>query len=69
MTTDIGIEGRIKHVQDVRAKHVGIMGGLVEAPWKPAFCWTPELVSGRYYLRSLIVYLLLALAKPVQVTI
>jgi len=28
MGTDIGIEGRIKHVQDVRAGHVGIMGGL-----------------------------------------
>jgi beta-glucosidase len=28
MATDIGIEGRIKHVQDVRAGHVGIMGGL-----------------------------------------
>jgi beta-glucosidase len=28
MATDIGIEGRIKHVQDVRAHHVGIMGGL-----------------------------------------
>jgi beta-glucosidase len=28
MATDIGIEGRIKHVQDVRAGHNGIMGGL-----------------------------------------
>ena len=28
MATDIGIEGRIKYVQDLRAKHVGIMGGL-----------------------------------------
>jgi beta-glucosidase len=28
MATDIGIEGRIKHEQDVRAKHDGIMGGL-----------------------------------------
>jgi beta-glucosidase len=28
MATDIGIEGRIKHVQDVRAGHIGIMGGL-----------------------------------------
>jgi beta-glucosidase len=28
MATDIGIEGRIKHVQDVRAGHSGIMGGL-----------------------------------------
>ncbi len=28
MATDIGIEGRIKHVQDVRAGHTGIMGGL-----------------------------------------
>jgi beta-glucosidase len=28
MATDIGIEGRIKHVQDVQAHHVGIMGGL-----------------------------------------
>ena len=28
MATDIGIEGRIKHVQDVRAGHAGIMGGL-----------------------------------------
>jgi len=28
MATDIGIEGRIKHVQDVEAKHDGIMGGL-----------------------------------------
>jgi len=28
MATDIGIEGRIKHVQDVRAGHKGIMGGL-----------------------------------------
>ncbi|HEV2324698.1 MAG TPA: glycoside hydrolase family 3 C-terminal domain-containing protein [Terracidiphilus sp.] len=28
MATDIGIEGRIKHVQDVRAHHTGIMGGL-----------------------------------------
>jgi len=28
MATDIGIEGRIKHVQDVRAGHLGIMGGL-----------------------------------------
>jgi beta-glucosidase len=28
MATDLGIEGRIKHVQDVRAGHVGIMGGL-----------------------------------------
>ena len=28
MATDIGIEGRIKHVQDVRANHTGIMGGL-----------------------------------------
>ncbi|MGA7339588.1 MAG: glycoside hydrolase family 3 C-terminal domain-containing protein [Terracidiphilus sp.] len=28
MATDIGIEGRIKHVQDVRAGHDGIMGGL-----------------------------------------
>ncbi len=28
MATEIGIEGRIKHVQDVRAHHVGIMGGL-----------------------------------------
>ena len=28
MAADIGIEGRIKHVQDVRANHVGIMGGL-----------------------------------------
>lgn len=30
MTTDIGIEGRIKHVQDVRAKH----GGIMEDSWK-----------------------------------
>ena len=28
MATDIGIEGRIKHVQDVAAGHTGIMGGL-----------------------------------------
>ena len=28
MATDIGIEGRIKHVQDVRDGHTGIMGGL-----------------------------------------
>ena len=28
MANDIGIEGRIKHVQDVRAGHKGIMGGL-----------------------------------------
>lgn len=28
MATDIGIEGRIKHRQDVRAGHKGIMGGL-----------------------------------------
>ncbi|HET7346653.1 MAG TPA: glycoside hydrolase family 3 N-terminal domain-containing protein, partial [Acidobacteriaceae bacterium] len=28
MATDIGIEGRIKHVQDVKAEHKGIMGGL-----------------------------------------
>src|SRR5271165_5149279 len=28
MATDIGIEGRIKHVQDVHAGHTGIMGGL-----------------------------------------
>jgi beta-glucosidase len=28
MATDIGIEGRIKHVQDVKAGHTGIMGGL-----------------------------------------
>ncbi|HEX4066122.1 MAG TPA: glycoside hydrolase family 3 C-terminal domain-containing protein [Acidobacteriaceae bacterium] len=28
MATDIGIEGRIKHVQDVQAGHKGIMGGL-----------------------------------------
>ncbi len=28
MATDIGIEGRIKHIQDVKAKHDGIMGGL-----------------------------------------
>ena len=28
MATDIGIEGRIKNVQDVRAGHTGIMGGL-----------------------------------------
>ena len=28
MATDIGIEGRIKHVQDGRAGHTGIMGGL-----------------------------------------
>ncbi|MGB8030498.1 MAG: glycoside hydrolase family 3 C-terminal domain-containing protein [Terracidiphilus sp.] len=28
MATDIAIEGRIKHVQDVRAGHTGIMGGL-----------------------------------------
>jgi beta-glucosidase len=28
MGTDIGIEGRIKHVQDVQAGHKGIMGGL-----------------------------------------
>ena len=28
MATDIGVEGRIKHVQDVRAGHKGIMGGL-----------------------------------------
>ncbi len=28
MATDIGIEGRIKHVQDVNAGHAGIMGGL-----------------------------------------
>ncbi len=28
MAIDIGIEGRIKHVQDVRAGHVGIQGGL-----------------------------------------
>jgi len=28
MANDIGIEGRIKHVQDVRSHHVGIMGGL-----------------------------------------
>jgi len=28
MATDIGIEGRIKHVQDERAGHTGIMGGL-----------------------------------------
>ena len=28
MAHDIGIEGRIKHVQDVRAGHKGIMGGL-----------------------------------------
>ena len=28
MAHDIGIEGRIKHVQDVKAGHVGIMGGL-----------------------------------------
>ena len=28
MATDIGIEGRIKHVQDVKAGHDGIMGGL-----------------------------------------
>ncbi|MFP5206599.1 MAG: glycoside hydrolase family 3 C-terminal domain-containing protein [Acidobacteriota bacterium] len=28
MAIDIGVEGRIKHVQDVRANHTGIMGGL-----------------------------------------
>ena len=28
MATDIGIEGRIKHLQDVQAGHVGIQGGL-----------------------------------------
>jgi beta-glucosidase len=28
MATDIGIEGRIKHEQDLRAGHTGIMGGL-----------------------------------------
>src|SRR6185437_4531481 len=28
MAVVIGTEGRIKHVQDVRAHHVGIMGGL-----------------------------------------
>jgi beta-glucosidase len=28
MATDIGIEGRIKHLQDVQAGHKGIMGGL-----------------------------------------
>jgi beta-glucosidase len=28
MAIDIGIEGRIKHLQDVRAGHDGIMGGL-----------------------------------------
>ena len=28
MATDIGVEGRIKHEQDVRADHKGIMGGL-----------------------------------------
>ena len=28
MAADIGVEGRIKHVQDVRAGHTGIMGGL-----------------------------------------
>jgi beta-glucosidase len=28
MATDIGIEGRIKHLEDVRAGHDGIMGGL-----------------------------------------
>ena len=28
MAGDIGIEGRIKHIQDVKAKHDGIMGGL-----------------------------------------
>lgn len=28
MANDIGIEGRIKHVQDVQAGHKGIMGGL-----------------------------------------
>jgi len=28
MGTDIGIEGRIKHLQDVKAGHDGIMGGL-----------------------------------------
>jgi len=28
MATDIGIEGRIKHAQDARAGHTGIMGGL-----------------------------------------
>ena len=28
MATDIGIEGRIKYVQDLRAGHAGIMGGL-----------------------------------------
>ena len=28
MAGDIGIEGRIKHVQDVQAHHTGIMGGL-----------------------------------------
>jgi beta-glucosidase len=28
MAIDIGTEGRIKHVQDVRAGHTGIMGGL-----------------------------------------
>ena len=28
MATDIGIEGRIKHAQDMRAGHTGIMGGL-----------------------------------------
>jgi beta-glucosidase len=28
MAVDIGIEGRIKHVEDVRAGHDGIMGGL-----------------------------------------
>ena len=28
MGTDIGIEGRIKHVQDLKANHKGIMGGL-----------------------------------------
>jgi beta-glucosidase len=28
MATDIGVEGRIKHEQDLRANHKGIMGGL-----------------------------------------
>ena len=28
MGTDIGVEGRIKHLQDVQAGHKGIMGGL-----------------------------------------
>jgi beta-glucosidase len=28
MATQIGIEGRIKHVQNLREGHTGIMGGL-----------------------------------------